>query len=137
MIKAENLSKYYHDDSGDTWAVRELDLTIEKARFVSIVGRSGSGKSTLLKMLGGLLPPDEGRVIIDDVDLYAMTEKEMANYRCNKIGYIFQDYFLEEMYTVYQNIEIVLMISKVPSNQRREMIEQALESVDMQKKSRM
>ena len=62
----------------------------------------------------------------------------MANYRCNKIGYIFQDYFLEEMYTVYQNIEIVLMISKVPSNQRREMIEQALESVDMQKRqSRM
>lgn len=136
MIRAENLSKCYHDASGDTWAVREISLTIPNGKFVSIVGRSGSGKSTLLKMLGGLLCPDTGKVLIDDKDVYAMTKKDMANYRCNKAGFIFQDYFLEEMYTVYQNIEIVLMIAKVHSNKRKERIEQVLESVGMLKKAK-
>lgn len=131
MITAENLGKCYRDSTGELWAVKKLNLKVHKGTFISIVGRSGSGKSTLLKILGGLLTPDEGCVRIDDMELYALNERDMAHYRCDKIGFIFQDYFLEEMYTVYQNVEIVLMISKVPVKLRREMIERALETVDM------
>lgn len=131
MIAAENLGKCYRDSSGELWPVKELSLTVRDGAFISIVGRSGSGKSTLLKILGGLLVPDEGCVRIDDTELYSLNEREMAHYRCDKIGFIFQDYFLEEMYTVYQNVEIVLMISKVPVTLRKKMIEQALETVGM------
>lgn len=131
MIVVKGLGKCYKDSSGELWPVKDMDLTIEDGTFVSIVGRSGSGKSTLLKMMGGLLKPTHGSVQIDETDLYSLSEKEMAHYRCNKIGFIFQDYFLEEMYTVYQNVEIVLMISKTEAKLRKEMIEQALETVGM------
>lgn len=131
MIETKNLGKSYSDASGELWAVKELNIEIKAGGFVSIVGRSGSGKTTLLKMLGGLLKPTEGSVMIDGQNLYLMTEKELAKYRCNRIGFIFQDYFLEEMYTVYQNLEIVLMISKVPYGKRKEMITKALDDVGM------
>ena len=124
MIEVKDLGKCYKDSSGEIWPVKGMDFTIEDGTFVSIVGRSGSGKSTLLKMMGGLLKPTKGCVQIDGTDLYSLNEREMAHYRCNKIGFIFQDYFLEEMYTVYQNVEIVLMISKTEAKLRKEMIEQ-------------
>ncbi|MCM1101129.1 MAG: ABC transporter ATP-binding protein [Acetatifactor muris] len=130
-ITAKDLGKKYQVGSGDLWPVRHMDMSIEKGVFVGITGRSGSGKSTLLKMLGGLLQPTEGNVEVDGRDIYALSERDMARYRCDKVGFIFQDYFLEEMYTVYQNVEIVLMISKVPVRERRELIDQVLETVGM------
>jgi putative ABC transport system ATP-binding protein len=99
--------------------------------FLSIVGRSGSGKSTLLKMLGGLLTPTEGEVRIGDKSIYEMKDDERSDYRCNTVGFIFQDFFLEELYTVYQNLEIVLMIAGIPETERRERIEKALDQVGM------
>lgn len=131
MIETKELEKRFIDACGEIRPVKELNITLEKGGFVSIVGRSGSGKSTLLKMLGGLLVPTKGNVFIDGVDLYSMKEKELAAYRCDKIGFVFQDFFLEEMYTVYQNLEIVLMISQTPLKQRCAMIESALDSVGM------
>ena len=131
MIKVEKLSKCFSDASGEIWPVKEVDLSIPEKTFVSIVGRSGSGKSTLLKMLGGLLMPTSGKVMIDDRDIYSLSEKELAGYRCDTIGFIFQDFFLEEKYTVYQNLEIVLMISRVNPKERKEMIEKALDQVGM------
>ncbi|MBR5347975.1 MAG: ABC transporter ATP-binding protein [Lachnospiraceae bacterium] len=104
---------------------------ISDGTFLSVVGRSGSGKSTLLKMLGGLLSPTEGEVRIGETSIYDMTEDERADYRCHTIGFIFQDFFLEELYTVYQNLEIVLMIAKVPDAERKARIERALEQVGM------
>lgn len=131
MIVINDLGKCYKDSSGELWSVRGMNLKINRGKFVSIVGRSGSGKSTLLKMLGGLLEPTEGTIKIHNTDLYSLNEREMANYRCNRIGFVFQDFFLEEMYTVYQNVEIVLMISKVDVKLRKDKIEQALEMVGM------
>ena len=131
MIIAENLGKCYTDHSGEIWPVKGLDLTIDNGKFISIVGRSGSGKTTLLKMLGGLLTPTEGCIKIDERSIYELSEKELAHYRAHKLGFIFQDYFLEELYTVYQNVEIVLMISKVPEHLRKERIEEVLDLVGM------
>ena len=137
MIKTFSLGKCYKTSAGDIWPIKNIELSIEKGKFVSIVGRSGSGKSTLLKTLGGLLMPTDGQVQINDKDLYSMSEKELAHYRCDEIGFIFQDYFLEEMYTVYQNVEIVLMISKIDVKLRKDMIEQALDMVGILDKKDM
>lgn len=82
-------------------------------------------------MLGGLLVPTKGIVKNDEIELYKLSDNEMADYRCKKLGFVFQDYFLEDLYTVYQNIEIVLMIAKVPEKQRKEMIEKSLDAVEM------
>lgn len=134
MIETVKLGKCYKDESGGNWAVRNVSVSLAAGRFTSIVGRSGSGKSTFMKMIGGLLFPDEGRVLTDGTDLYGMKEKELAGYRCHKVGFIFQDFLLEEMYTVRQNIEIALMISGILPKRRQELIEQALESVGLQDK---
>lgn len=131
MIKLEDIGKCYIDGSNEFWAVNDINLTINNSTFLSVVGRSGSGKSTFLKMLGGLLTPTKGKVLFDNIPIYELSEKELANYRSAKVGFIFQNYFLEEMYTVYQNVEIVLMIAKVPEGLRAQMIEQALEDVGM------
>ena len=129
MITCDKLSRKFEDASGELWAVRDVSLTVPDGTFLSVVGRSGSGKSTLLKMLGGLLSPTEGVVRIGETSLYEMKEDERADYRCHTIGFIFQDYFLEELYTVYQNLEIVMMVAKVPDAARKERIERALEQV--------
>lgn len=100
MITCDKLSRKFEDASGELWAVRDVSLTVPDGTFLSVVGRSGSGKSTLLKMLGGLLSPTEGVVRIGETSLYEMKEDERADYRCHTIGFIFQDYFLEELYTV-------------------------------------
>lgn len=131
MIKIEEIGKCYSDGGNEFWPVKKINLTIQDSTFVSIVGRSGSGKSTLLKMMGGLLIPTQGQVLIDNISIYELSEKEIARYRSEKVGFIFQDFILEEMYTVYQNVEIVLMIAKVPEKLREEMIKQALDDVGM------
>lgn len=134
MVVAEKLLKKYQDSSGVICPVKNISLTIGDGKFVSIIGRSGSGKSTLLKMLGGLLAPTEGVVKFDNKSIYALSEKELAYYRCNKVGFVFQDYMLEEKYTVYQNVEIVLMIASIENKYRKKMIESALEAVGLLEK---
>lgn len=131
MIKTVNVSKKYFDESGEISAVNEVNLCIENGSFVSIVGRSGSGKSTLLKMIGGLLHQTEGEIYIDNTNIYELSENEMSAYRNKKFGFVFQDFFLEELFTVYQNVEIALMISKVPVRNRKEIIERTLNSVGL------
>jgi len=131
MITCSHVSRKFTEPSGELWAVRDISLTVEDGMFLSIVGRSGSGKSTLLKMLGGLLTPTEGEVRIGDKSIYEMKDDERSDYRCNTVGFIFQDFFLEELYTVYQNLEIVLMIAGIPETERRERIEKALDQVGM------
>lgn len=134
MIKVENLSKYYKNNDNCDWVIRNLNFSINDPSFVSIVGRSGSGKTTLLKMLGGLLKPSEGKVYINGESIYDMKENQLADFRSKNIGFVFQDFFLEEMFTVSQNIEIALMISGAKAKERTMQIENALESVGMSDK---
>lgn len=134
MIKIVNIGKCYIENKMGKWVIRNLNFEISPNKFVSIVGRSGSGKTTLLKIIGGLLAPTEGQVKIMGKDIYTMEPKKMAEYRCNTIGFVFQDYFLEELYTVAQNIEIVLMIAEYPKAQRKDAILNALETVGLRDK---
>lgn len=106
ILEAVQISKTYGEGESAVHALRNSDLTLENGTFASIIGSSGSGKSTLLKILGGLLPPTTGKVLLDGQDIYAMNAEQLAQVRRQKIGFIFQDFRLFPEYTVQDNILI-------------------------------
>lgn len=134
MIKAKNISMRYGEGANEFLALDDVNLSIEKGTFVSIVGRSGSGKSTFLSILGGLLKPTSGSIWITDNNLYEYHNNQLADYRSKHIGFIFQAFHLESLYTVYQNIEIALMVGQCPKKERKEKIESLLDKVGMKEK---
>jgi putative ABC transport system ATP-binding protein/lipoprotein-releasing system ATP-binding protein len=104
MIVAENLTKIYRIGDRDIEAVVDVGFKIEDGEFVSIVGHSGSGKTTLLSMIGGLTKPTRGRVLIDDVDIWSLSETELSTLRNEKIGFMFQFSSLIPTLTALENV---------------------------------
>ena len=104
ILETKGLKKYYGAGESLVKALDGVDLQIEQGEFVSIVGTSGSGKSTLLHMLGGLDYPSEGKVLVDGKDISALKEDALAIFRRRKIGFIFQNYNLIPVLTVWENI---------------------------------
>lgn len=104
IVTIRNLKKYFGEGPRRVKALDGIDLTIEKGRFLSIVGASGSGKTTLLNTIGGLYEPTEGTVIVDGTDLSGLTEEQLTVFRRRKIGFVFQDYNLVPELTIRENI---------------------------------
>ena len=104
-----------------------MSFTINDGSFVSIVGKSGSGKTTLINMIGAMLLPDSGKVLIDGKDIIALNDKEVALYRNKSIGFVFQNFHLEPTYSVYENITLPMEIS----GNRRNLKNRAKEVLDM------
>lgn len=93
MIQLNHIYVQYKGTNSVCVAVKEVSLTIESGSFVSITGRSGSGKTSLLNVIGGLLRPDKGHVLVDEEDIYNIPDARLSKYRSSHIGYIFQDFF--------------------------------------------
>ncbi len=108
ILKVENLVKYYGSGENLVRAVDHTNLEIERGKFTAIVGRSGSGKSTLLHLIGGLDRPDEGKVWIEEQDIFSLKDDQLAEFRRKKIGFIFQDYNLIPSLNVWENIVLPL-----------------------------
>ena len=104
ILEVKNLKKYYGEGNTLVRALDGIDLKVEKGEFVAIVGSSGSGKSTLLHMLGGLDIPSEGEVWVDGKELSKLNENQLAVSRRRKIGFVFQNYNLIPLLSVYENI---------------------------------
>ena len=104
IVTISKLKKYFGEGPRQVKALDGIDLTIEKGRFLSIVGASGSGKTTLLNTIGGLYEPTEGTVIVDGTDLSELTEEQLTVFRRRKIGFVFQDYNLVPELTIRENI---------------------------------
>lgn len=104
ILEVKNLKKYYGEGNTFVRALDGIDLKVEKGEFVAIVGSSGSGKSTLLHMLGGLDIPSEGEVWVDGKELSKLNENQLAVFRRRKIGFVFQNYNLIPLLSVYENI---------------------------------
>lgn len=126
--------EYFEGDS--TLVALDIEeLNIPTGEFLSIVGRSGSGKTTLLKIIGTLLQPTAGKALINGKDISLMSQDEKSIFRRDNIGFIFQNYLLEERFTVYQNIELALMVSNYPTKERKKKIISLLKAIDLEKKS--
>src|SRR5512147_1096193 len=106
MIEAQGITKRYRDGAGQLTAVKGVSLRIRPGEFALILGRSGSGKSTLLSMLGGLTRPDEGRVILDSEDLWALSDSRISRIRAEKFGFIFQFAGLIPTLTALDNVMV-------------------------------
>lgn len=108
MVSIQGICKSY----GNQQILKDVNIHIKKGEFVSLVGKSGSGKSTLLNIIGGLERADAGSIFFNGENINAYSDKKMAKYHNNDVGFIFQSFYLEPNYTVYQNIEIPLIISR-------------------------
>ncbi|MBP5362374.1 MAG: ABC transporter ATP-binding protein [Ruminococcus sp.] len=106
-IEISNVSKHYDNRA----VVDNVSFSVDKGEFVSIVGKSGSGKSTLMNMIGSMILPDSGKIIVGGKDIVSFREREVADYRNKTIGFIFQDFHLEPTYTVYENVTLPLEIA--------------------------
>lgn len=110
ILETKHLKKYYGTGENQVKAVDDINISVEKGEFVAIVGTSGSGKTTLLNLLGGLDYADSGEVIIDGQSLLNMDEEKRTVFRRRKIGFIFQNYNLVSMLTVYKNVVLPIRL---------------------------
>jgi len=132
LIIAENIQKNYQTGEVTVKALKSLSFEIEPASFVSFVGPSGSGKTTLLNLIGCLDKPTEGKLTVADTDVLHLDRKQSASFRGSNIGFIFQDFNLIPVLTVYENIEYpLLMVQNTPAGERRNRVIALLEAVGM------
>lgn len=132
LVEARQLEKTYRSSEIEVKAVRGVDFSIDSASFVSFIGPSGSGKSTLLNMIGCLDPPTGGRLTVAGQDIINLDRSQAADFRGKTIGFVFQDFNLIPVLTVYENIEYpLLMVQKWPARDRKKRVMTLLEAVGM------
>ncbi len=132
MIKAKNLKKVYKTGEINLEVIKDFSIEINKGEFISIVGPSGSGKSTVLNMLGCLDTPTSGSLYINSQDMTSLDKTQLANFRGEHIGFIFQSFNLIPVLSVYENIEYpLIMIQNLPADERKKRVLSLLAEVDM------
>jgi putative ABC transport system ATP-binding protein len=132
LVRAEKLVKTYRNGEVEVQAVRGVDFTIEAKSFVAFVGPSGSGKSTLLNMIGCLDHPTGGKLTVIGTDVGTLDRRAAANFRGQHVGFVFQDFNLIPVLTVYENIEYpLIMVQNWPEEKRRKQILRLLDAVGM------
>ena len=127
MIEVKNIHKSF----GTLEVLKGVDLTVEKGEIVSIIGKSGAGKTTLLQIIGTLDNPDTGHVLIDSVDVFALREKELADFRNRHIGFIFQFHQLLPEFTTLENVMMPAMIARMPEKEAHQRALQLLTELGM------
>lgn len=133
MLKLKNVSKFYYSNGIVTSGFSKVNLELNKGEFVAITGESGSGKSTLLNVISGLDTYEEGEMYINGEETSAYSSADFEDYRRKYIANIYQSFNLINSYSVYQNIEMVLLLSGLKPKERRAKIKEALKQVDLYK----
>ena len=134
ILQTENLVMTYHVGKVDVQALRGVNLVVEKGDFVSIMGHSGSGKSTLLHILGGLLKPTSGKVLVDGEDLAAVGDAQRTDIRRRKIGYVFQRFNLFPTLTAEGNLKLAEHIHGKEGNGNAELRREVLQLLKLENK---
>ena len=131
VILTENIVKTYVDSEVPVYAVRGIDLEIEKGDFAAIVGPSGSGKTTFLNIISGLDTPTDGKVWLDSKPLSEMSGRELSDFRRDNIGFIFQAFNLIPVLTVEENIEYIMLLQGIEKAERHRRVLEILEEVGL------
>jgi putative ABC transport system ATP-binding protein len=131
VVLCQNVQRIYQQESVPVYALRGASLAIEAGEFVSLAGPSGSGKSTLLNVIGGLDGFDAGEVTVGGTNLGALNAAELAEMRLNKVGFVFQAYNLIPVLSARENVEFILQLQGVSSQERQERANGALQSLGL------
>ena len=133
MIKLKNVSKFYYSKGVIASGFTKVNLEFEIGEFIAITGESGSGKSTLLNVISGLDTYEEGEMYINGLETSHYLEKDWEDYRRKYIGNIYQNFNLINSYTVYQNIELVLILNGLTKKEARPKVLELIKKVNLEK----
>lgn len=136
IIKLEGITKVYRTTEVETTALENVNLTVRKGEFLSIMGPSGCGKSTLLNLIGLLDLPDQGKILINETETTQMKDGEMAEFRNKMLGFVFQSFHLINSLNVLDNVELPLLYRNSTAKSRREAAEKVLEKVGLSHRMR-
>ena len=136
FIKVENITKNYGNGDSMVTALEAVDFSIKSGEFVSIMGESGAGKSTLLSVMGAMNTPSQGRYVVDDLDVYSLSNEQQADFRREYLGFVFQSFHLVPYLTVMENVMLPLTAIKIPTRQKHEMAMEAMRWVGLESKAK-
>lgn len=137
FLKIEKVTKVY-EANGDSPVVRvlsDVDVAIEEAEFVCLMGPSGSGKSTLLTIVGAMNHPTEGRVLVDDIDVYSLSDERRADFRREYLGFVFQQHHLMPYLNALENAMLPLATAEMSTREKRDRATNALAKVGLSDKA--
>ena len=131
LAELHNVTKVYQTGDVEVEALRGIDLTLKRQKFSFIVGPSGSGKTTLLNLLGCIDVPSSGRFTVLDRDISSLSDDQLADFRNEHIGYIFQNFNLMAVLSAYENVEYPLILQNMPKSERHERVGEILDAVGL------
>ena len=129
LISIEHLTKIYRRGAEEITVLQDLVLEVPEGEYVALMGPSGSGKTTLLNLIAGIDSPTRGRVIVAGTDIARLSQTELARWRAENVGFIFQLYNLIPVLTAFENVELPLLLTHLSKKERREHVETALSIV--------
>jgi ABC superfamily ATP binding cassette transporter, ABC protein len=133
ILSLDNIFKEYQKNKDNRVSViNGISLNIYRGEFLAIVGRSGSGKTTLMQIMSGLLAPSSGQVYYNGENINGLSEKEKAKFRNEKMGFVFQNFFVEKNFTAFENIELPLLLKNYSKEERQQKITKVLELVELE-----
>jgi ABC-type lipoprotein export system ATPase subunit len=135
IVEARGVVKTYDTGKVEVHALRGVDLAVPRGEMVAIMGPSGSGKTTLLNCLSGLDAIDGGEVLIEGVALGALSDRERTDYRARRMGFVFQFYNLMPVLTAVENVELPLLVARVPAKEARRRALEALALVGLENRA--
>jgi ABC-type lipoprotein export system ATPase subunit len=133
LVRVEGVTRVYRRDGQEVQAVRGVDLALPRGVLAALKGRSGSGKTTLLNLIGGLDRPTSGTVSFDGVSLSALDDRQLTSLRRERMGFVFQSFALLPTYSAFENVELMLRLTRLNRRERSERARRCLTVVGLEK----
>lgn len=134
VIEIRDLIKNYYTKAGIVEVLKGISFTVRKSEFLGIIGPSGSGKTTLMSLIGSLMKPNDGTILINGTDIGHLSKNELADFRLKNIGFVFQSNNLIPTLTSFENVEIPLILAKIPASKRKAKVVEMLKRLGLEKK---